>query len=232
MSPSPLTFALALVGGMSLCSSRVALAEDGSPDASTSTSAEGAVSRPSGLQLGARLAYGLPLGRLAEGTDLSSVDNGMSSLQIDAGWRFVRRLFVGVYGQYGSLMLAHDGALGGGCRRPDVDCTGRDWRLGVQAHWHFAPGRGFDPWVGVGVGTEIHALRADGPVAGNTYRGLEANAQIGGDYRLAPGVGLGPFLAFSLAEFGSCSSEDGPCALGPKAVHAWLFGGIRGVFDV
>ena len=230
MKPRMLALSLVAIGGALLVAPGQVFAQSEAP--ATATISASTVAKPSGPQIGARLAYGLPLGRVAQGTDLSSIDNGMSSFQLDAGWRFHRRLVVGAYAQYGALMLDQDRALGGACRRSDVDCTGRDWRLGVQGHWHFAPGRGFDPWVGLGVGTEIHVLRVDGPVAGNTFRGFEANAQVGGDFRLAPDVGLGPFLAFSLAKFGSCSTDDGACVVGATAVHAWLFGGIRGVFDV
>ena len=212
-------------------------------DHASSPSAEGSEDAltPRGVQVSARVGYGLPAGSVAQGTSLASVDTAMTSFWIDAGWRFSRHLFVGAFAQLGVVELDH-GAFGGGCNDPSNDCTARDWRFGVEAHWHFAPGRAFDPWVGLGVGYEIHSLSVDAsgataptatPVAATKEKGFElADLQVGGDFRLAPHVGLGPFAAVTLGQFSSCTSDAGDCALGGKAFHAWLLGGVRGVFDV
>lgn len=69
--------------------------------------------------------------------------------------------------------------------------------------------------------------------AGGSFRGLElADLQVGGNFRLAPHVGVGPYAAVTLAQFSSSTSDAGDCALAAKTLHAWLLGGVRGVFDV
>jgi hypothetical protein len=183
----------------------------------------------------------LPTGSVTKGTTLASLDTAMTSFQIDAGYRFSRHLFVGAFVQLGVVELDH-GALGGVCNQEAIDCTARDWRFGVEAHWHFAPQRAFDPWIGAGVGYEIHSLNVESTAsapstaptpAGGSYKGLElVDLQVGGDFRLAPHVGVGPYTAVTLGQFSSCTSDAGDCAVGAKSLHAWVLGGVRGVFDV
>jgi hypothetical protein len=72
---------------------------------------------------------------------------------------------------------------------------------------------------------------------GITGHGFEfLNVQIGGDFPVAKGFAVGPFFAFTLAQFGtasaSCSGDgcpDDPDSeeIDDKALHEWLFFGIR-----
>lgn len=120
------------------------------------------------------------------------------------------------------------------CAQTGVSCSAADVRLGLNVHYHFSPGESFDPWVGVGAGYEWLVLdESAGAISvSETARGFEfANFQLGGDFSVAPSFGIGPFFAFTLAEYshlGGTIEAD----LATKSIHGWVMGGVRGVFDI
>jgi hypothetical protein len=90
------------------------------------------------------------------------------------------------------------------------------WGFGPQALYHFSPEKGFDPWVGLGVGLEILHSKVSGsvpvPVPGGgtvqattnasvTDRGPELNVSVGGDFRLGKSLRVGPVLTVTLAQY-------------------------------
>ncbi len=191
-----------------------------------------------------RLAYGIPMGSVANETngDLSNFLKGSLPIQLDLGYRITPNLAVAAYGQY-AFGFAGDANLAGAgnvCSVSGVSCSGHDWRVGVEAFWHFMPGQQLDPWFGVGTGYEWMSFSAEGggEKADITFHGWEfVNLQLGADYRVAPGFGFGPFVQFSLGQYssGNATSTTGGSTSGDitnKTTHEWLQIGVRGTFNL
>jgi hypothetical protein len=122
-------------------------------------------------------------------------------------------------------------------------------RLGVQVQYHFLPKKELDPWLGAGLGYEWLTRATEqsfdgvGTETSITVKGFELiNLQGGLDFKVAPGLALGPFLFFSIGRYtslsGSCSGNtcddftprgDDP---GDDATHYWLLLGVRSTFVV
>jgi hypothetical protein len=215
----------------------------------------GTTSRASagGFELGARLGYGIPMGKIDDDSDLSDGVTGMIPLQLDLGYRVSPAFSIGGYVMYGVGFAGDD--ISELCDRADdvpgvdISCTARDVRLGIQAQYHFLPKKKLDPWVGLGLGYEWLTLGVDGSGGGmqidmsSTGKGFEfINLQGGLDFKVAPGLALGPFLSFSIAQYSSFSVSCSGNACGgittqsrdidDKAVHQWLMLGVRGTFVV
>ena len=70
----------------------------------------------SGLSLGARVGYGLPVGEAMSGVSLGDVVSGQVPLQLDATWRLDRSWRLGLYAQYGFATVAGASCpAGAGC---------------------------------------------------------------------------------------------------------------------
>jgi outer membrane protein W len=229
-------FHLMLVSGLFLIGT-TALAQEAAPAAATAPS-RGAI------EIGLRLGVGFPLGHEGETAGETSDDKLSSDLKaiipiaIDAGYRINPNVYVGVLFQYGFGIVATDNnptcASGSG-----VSCSGSDLRLGVDLHFHFAPGQSFDPWLGVGAGYEWLSLdaTAGGVDAGATATGFEfGNVQLGGDIPVAPNFAIGPFVSLSFGEYGDVSFSQGGASMDmtitSKSFHEWLEFGVRGVYDI
>jgi hypothetical protein len=194
-----------------------------------------------GFEAGLRAGYAIPLGKVRgnSNTDLNDVITDQIPLWLDVGYRAVPELFVGLYGQYGFGFVG-EGGCGSG-----VDCSAVDTRLGVQVHIHPAPESSADGWLGIGFGYEWMTVNASGmgvEVSG-TLHGFELlNLQTGVDIKVAENFRVGPAVSFSLGQYGatslSCSSSVGGCgpitdqsdSISNKALHEWLFFGVRGVY--
>jgi hypothetical protein len=195
-----------------------------------------------GLELGARLGFGLPLGSTdgAAGNDFSKYFSNSTPIWLDAGYRFNRRWYGGLYFMYGVGSIASDLGNSFHCNDSGVGCWIHDTRVGANAHYHFMPGAGFDPWLGAGLGYEWAALDVS---AGNSGAGVGRsgweflNVQAGLDYKGARSFVVGPFVTLTLTQFdtawttgekGSSSSNS----INNKALHEWLTLGVRGAFDL
>lgn len=56
---------------------------------------------------------------------------------------------------------------------------------------------------------------------------------LGGDYRISPSFGVGPFAAMSFGKYVNLSNDLISSAAIPKTeIHEWLTFGVRGVFDL
>jgi hypothetical protein len=201
---------------------------------------------PTGVEVGLRAGYGIPLGDAAGGnpsTSLSNVFSGMIPIQIDAGYRFTPNMMVGAFFQYGIASIASGGGtgtFGAACSQSGVSCSGSDMTFGAQFHYHLMPDQTIDPWAGIGVGYELAnvSVSQGGQSASLGFSGFQfVNLQVGGDYKVMPNLGVGPFVQFSLGEFSSCSyggaaSSLGSCSIQNTAMHEWLQFGIRGAYDI
>lgn len=202
---------------------------------------------PTGIEVGLRAGYAIPLGDAAgapsggQSTSLSNVYSGMIPIQIDAGYRLNPNMMVGAFFQYGIAMIATgSGSIGAQCSTGGVSCSGSDMMFGAQFHYHFMPDQTIDPWAGIGIGYEIASFSAsaNGQSAGESFSGFQfVNLQVGGDYKVMPNLGVGPFVMFSLGEYSSCSFSGGlangtSCSIPNTAMHEWLTFGIRGAYDI
>jgi hypothetical protein len=206
-----------------------------------------------GFELGARLGYGIPRGRIDGDARLSRRVSGMVPLQLDLGYRGSPAFSIGGYVMYGVGFVSE--YVSRGCHgyddRPGFrgSCTAHDVRLGVQVQYHFLPKKELDPWLGAGLGYEWLTRATEqsfdgvGTETSITVKGFELiNLQGGLDFKVAPGLALGPFLFFSIGRYtslsGSCSGNtcddftprgDDP---GDDATHYWLLLGVRSTFVV
>lgn len=181
------------------------------------------LTRPHGVEVGSRLGYSFPTGDIRSGLALTNVVSGMVPLQLDLGYRVNPTWFVGVYGQYGFVLLKDATCA--------THCSAHDVRFGLEAQYHLMPLKAVDPWAGLGVGYELLPVSGSigGQSASQTLKGMEfVNLSFGADFKIAPALGVGPFLGLSIGEFSSFGDLG---AISGKGVHLWLTLGVRSVFD-
>jgi outer membrane protein W len=208
--------------------------EQGEVAADSSASAEGK------FVLGLRLGYALPVGSLAEGSDMSDAISGQFPIWLDIGYMVTPNVMLGAYGQYAFGSVA--GQIKTLCDQNSaagISCSASDIRFGLQGQYHISPSEKFDPWLGLGVGYELMkvGVSGGGQEASTTASGFEfANLQAGADFKVVPKFVFGPFLSFSLGQYGSTSNSGAGAAQSPggdipnKALHEWLTFGVRGAF--
>ena len=199
---------------------------------------------PTGIEVGLRTGYSLPLGSVQGGVNgqpsqaLGDALSGMLPIWVDAGYRLNPNMMVGAFFQYGIGFVNTSKATG--CSQNGVSCSANDLMFGAQFHYHLMPDQTIDPWAGIGIGYEILSASASagGQSAGSSYSGFQfVNVQVGGDYKVMPNLGVGPFVMFSLGEFSGCSFSGGlaggaSCSIPSSALHEWLTFGIRGAYDI
>ena len=186
-------------------------------------------SRIHGLEFGVRAGYGFGLIN-GEGSgdppDFYRISK-LIPLWADLGYRIHPNWYVGALFQFGIAQGLE------GCKyfAPPPSCSGNDLRFGVNVHYHFRPNRKLDPWVGVGAGYEIAHLKFTFPRDNLSvkFSGFEfVNLQLGVDYRVFSAVAIGPFVAFTMAQY----SDEFANTTGSNKLHGWLMLGIRGAFDI
>ena len=192
----------------------------------------------SGIELGVRVGYGLPLGTAYgvagfSNTKMSDLISGMIPFWADVGYRIDPNWYVGGFFQFGLGFVPSSVCSG-------ITCSENDLRFGLDVHYHFLPAGTFDPWVGIGAGYEIFNLNASsilGVSGSASTNGWEfGNAQLGLDYKFSPEVDVGPFVTFTVAQFANTSaSVQGVSvsqSIANKTIHEWFIFGLRGVFDL
>jgi hypothetical protein len=201
---------------------------------------------PSGIELGLRTGYAIPLGNYAGGGagNVSDIVSGAIPIWIDAGYRIASpNLFIGAYFQYAIGLVANNAAQtvagGGQCGQGGLSCSANVLKYGIQAHYHIAPAANFDPWVGLGIGME--SLNASASLNGTSGNGTLSGwdyliFQAGGDFHVASSFGIGPMLMFSLGQYNNLSTGGAAgntsASIQNTAMHEWLTFGVRGVFDI
>jgi opacity protein-like surface antigen len=217
--------------------------------ASASTSADKAPPKKgpplTGMQAGFRTGYAMPQGKFdaSQTTMIADSVNGYVPFWLDIGHRILPSLYVGIYAQFGYVMIKKAGV----CDSKVSHCTGEDYRLGLNIHYHFLPEGRFDPWIGLGAGYEwYHQSVGFGDWTSATavstmqMRGFElVNAQLGLDIKHSQQGGLGPFVAFTMSKFdkqGSSltaqgvASPDSSGSVQNPSIHQWLMFGIQGSY--
>ncbi len=203
-----------------------------------------------GLEIGARVGAGLGIGpvlrsaRTGENVQLTDNGNIVVPVFVDIGYRITKYVYIGGFGEGAWI----DPKTGGQSFCPDAadDCSAWHYSLGGQARFHWMPDAKFDPSIGIGVGYQwLHDRVKQGPVESNrTFRGLEwVTLTFNGDYTVAPGFVLGPYVTGALGQYSNYSADvtgAGPLSgsqsgsvndIGEKRVHVWASLGIRGAFQ-
>ncbi|HSN92477.1 MAG TPA: outer membrane beta-barrel protein [Anaeromyxobacteraceae bacterium] len=180
------------------------------------------------LQLGARLGYGFAMGEAEAGFNQSDWVSGQIPFEIDLNYKFMKNLSVGAYFSYAYGMVG--GTTKDACDAFNLDCSASGMRLGVQLAYDFSPGASFDPWVGLGFGYEWATVSMD--IVDVTATGLEfASLQVGADWAMAKGFGLGPFVSWSFGQYGSADDGTGSVDIVNKGTHQLVQIGVRGLFS-
>lgn len=199
---------------------------------------------PSGIELGLRTGYAIPLGSIAGGgnANLGDLLSGVIPVWIDAGYRLASpNLFLGAYFQYGIGLVSGNAAnafapgSGAQCGQGGLSCSGNVLKYGIQAHYHIAPAATFDPWVGLGIGMET--LNGSASFGGQSVSGSYSGwdyliLQAGGDFHVTQSFGLGPMVMFSLGQYNNASSQGQSASIDQTAMHEWITIGVRGVYDI
>lgn len=206
--------------------------------------AEPRAPREEGVEFAFRGGYSIPFGKAAGGTsqnpndlatgrNLGDVVTGAFPIWLDAGYRVVPSLMIGVYAAY------EFGNAGSSLSSACADCGVHIGRVGLEAHYHFLPWRRLDPWLGAGIGYEALTVdfSAQGQDASVTMSGFELlQMQAGLDIAMTrPSdiwFALGPFVSFALSTYSdaSCSGPGTRCdGITDTAMHEWLTLGLRGV---
>jgi outer membrane protein W len=191
-----------------------------------------------GFEVGLRTGYAIAMGDSAKNSPLSDSVSGQIPIWLDAGYRINPSWYVGAYGQYGFGMVASK--VKDACAATGRSCSAHDIRFGANVHYHIMPAESFDPWVGLGLGYEIMSTSSSGgggPDGSSSAKGFEfLNVQVGGDYKVTPQLGIGPFVSFSVGQFSSASASSAGVEVSgdipDKGIHEWLTLGVRGVYDV
>lgn len=222
-----------------------ARADDSSADSDSDASKDDPQSlAPSGVELGMRLGYAMPMGQVTgSGTNpaLSNLYSGMMPLWFDLGVRASPHFYIGGYFQYG---VAFMGPLTGSANPAGVcsggmSCSGSVVAGGFDVRIHGQPDQRFDPWVGMGMGWEVAHLSMSqgGSSAGMSFSGVQfLNLSVGGDLRTSRNLAFGPYAMLSLGEYSECGFSDaatalGSCNVSQPAAHEWFTFGVRGAFD-
>ena len=225
--------------------------------ATASTLAFAQAESPLHFEIGARVGYAVPLGDIygnggqtAVKTGMSDYIDGMIPFVGELGVRIARSVFVGAYLHYGIVSIASSGPS---CQGLDT-CDGHDVRLGGELLYHLNPEGPPDPWLGIGFGYEWMTVHSEGsksvPGFGTVSASLDStlsgfeyvNLQLGVDYVAGHGIGLGPFVMLTVAQFGSYDKTTTQTFAGrtgtksdsgdiqDTAVHEWWIFGLRGTF--
>jgi len=206
-----------------------------------------------GLQVGARLGYSLGAGVVYSGLKLSDASYGSIPIIVDAGWRIIPELYMGLYGQFAPVFTKTNPIS---CPE-GLSCSSQYWRFGLEFDYHFLPRTTFDPYIGLGGGYEILHTSVNGTTTVTTPvgavpaqvsaslidRGWEWLAvNVGLDFRLAHWFGFGPFATATFGEYGVRTGSQSATVAGMTiptnvgavnhAGHELFIFGVRGTFNL
>jgi hypothetical protein len=178
------------------------------------------------FELGVATGYTQGAGKLGGGMNsLEDVASAGGAVEIDAAYRIIPNLSVGLYGTFSQ-------SANGDQISNSTNVYGAS--AGVQAAWHFRPAASIDPFVNLGTGWRALWLN---PTSGKVtaLQGLElARLQLGVDYRVSEDIAIAPVIGGSLNMF---VSEDSPMTqdyteIQTKKVNFTGFAGLAGRFDL
>jgi hypothetical protein len=167
------------------------------------------------------------------GPQLRDLVEGEGAVALELGAKPIPELFLGVLvegaaGNQGRTLRAT-------CRARENDCVTTTGRLGVLARLYLTPGGARTGWLAIGTGVESTSTTAflrgtTEKVSELTATGWEiARGSLGYDFRLSPAVGVGVYVAASVAAFDRFKGDLAGVATGGRSVHGWLGAGVRAV---
>ena len=187
---------------------------------------------PSGFEVGVRLGYQMPSGKLGDitsskglqsdqNTKLSDFFGGGMNLNLDLGHRVTRTIYYGLALSY-SPSLSPKNCIGG--------CSVSDMRAGFSlvVHPHVARVPQLDPFIGFGVNYDQLTMGVkNGPSF--TFYGMEfLNVQVGANFLVLPELSLGAYFSGS---GGMYFGADNSNTHHPE-LHQWYTFGIRGSYTL
>ena len=186
-----------------------------------------------GLTLGIGFGYGIPFGDILKssssgsGVSMSDGISGQIPFALSVGYRVGPLFSFGAVFQYAPLTTKNCDS--------GSSCSASDTRIGLEARVHLLAEEPFSPWFSLGGGYEWFSLSESGAQSGSgTLTGLDLDLQVGGDYRLAPFLTLGPYVGLRLGNYDSGSSGGSSADIpdANQATHGWLTFGARGAFTL
>lgn len=188
------------------------------------------------VSLGVRVGYAAGFGRVGGTLDMDDWVDDQVPLQIDALYRLNPRVALGAFFSYGFARSSGD-LRRDSCDALGADCSASILRAGVQGTYTFDPVKRLVPWLGAGIGYEWNRFSNDAEAFEITFSGWEYLSLQGGlDYELSPRFRVGPFLLFSVSQYGGeadvPSSPEVDGSIEGGELHEWLTIGVRGRFDL
>ncbi len=177
-------------------------------------------------------------GNLDSENSMRSVVEGAVVLGADLQFNVSRHVTFGGYLDAGAVGRQAP------CFGGETECNDGLFRLGLSARYHLRPGRGVDPWLGVGAGLSALSFSDtldDGSKLTTTYVGFDLlNLQAGVDFALGRVFSLGPYVGFNNGVYTGAVTETEGAAygrsrdtdrIGSSTLHTWTTLGIRGRFN-
>jgi hypothetical protein len=211
---------------------------------STFTSTARAGEAGTGVELGLRLGYAIPLG-LTTKTDgrnfkLSDSIFGAVPIILDLGYRVTPHVGLGVYGQYAFGILGDKNNTS--CNMGNADCSMASVRAGLQASY-ILPLDSLEVWLGLTFGLERINSSSKGTFNGTSVDASslvvtlpEFGVQGGANFKPTPGFSFGPFVSFSMGRYSwgrltiNDQSRHAHVPEENRAFHEWLVLGVRGSY--
>jgi len=181
------------------------------------------------FSLGLRLGFAPAAGDSMKDSPMKDEVSSQIPIQLDAMYKITPDISAGLYFSYGIVQLSSD--VKDACDAFGASCSANTFRVGAQGAYAFNKvSPQFVPWVGLGLGYEAFTAKTafTGVAVSTTTTGLEANLQVGGDYKVNPKFVVGPYLQVSFGQYTSQESSS----ISDKAMHEWLGFGVRGKFDL
>lgn len=200
-----------------------------------------AAAAESGVEVGVRAGYTIPLGTSVNGGELGDIDfnrtiDGATPLGLDVSYRLAPMFAVGLYGQYGFGFLPKESA--DNCENANFDCSISDIRAGLQATY-IAQLKAMEAWLGVTLGLDRIATQLEGitfPVNSIAMTLPEFGVQGGVGFKVTPTFSIGPFASLSFGRFSyghlELNGEERHMHVpsDQRRFHEWLTLGVRGSF--
>lgn len=168
--------------------------------------------------VGAALGPAWSLGKLgSREAAVRGLGTGLG-FRADAGFGLSRYVAVGVWGTFATY------ADGDRC---GSSCSGQALAVGPFVRYHLSQGLRFAPWLTLGGGYRRLSYTGEQD-AKQTFSGLEwLHFELGADYYVFSGLGLGPYGALSLSSY-----SKRPNSAGDAAVNTELSVGLRFMLDL
>jgi len=194
-----------------------------------------------GFMFGPSLGLVLPGGSTTESNSFSSVANAGAGVGVEAGFRFVRRLYLGVVYQHAFLGAANVQAISGEVGTASVTSTVGANYYGLNfAYISHPEGVAFYGEIGGGFRTLSDKQSAtDGSASvSETLSGGELSIGVGLHLKFGDWIRLIPKVSVSGGQFGSLSCTSTGTGLCPATgtisntdTHTFVFLGVTGFID-